>query len=55
MLILGRILFSGYNKKELEMNALEDRLIKPKPVGEIQRSGSVVGAADEPVSEKREM
>ena len=53
MLIENRLLYSGYNKKELEMNALEDRLVKAKPVTEIGRSGSVVDAANEPVSEKR--
>lgn len=41
----NRILYSPLNKKELEMNALEDRLEKPKPVTEI--------SGHEPGSEKR--
>ena len=40
-----RILFSRYNKTEVEMNALEDRLVKPQAVS---RLGSITG---EPESE----
>ena len=32
-----RILFSRYNKTELEMNALEDRLVKPTALAQTDR------------------
>ena len=41
-------LYSPLNKTELEMNALEDKLEKPKPVTETGRN-----AADQPASEQR--
>jgi len=44
----NRILYSPLNKKELEMNALEDKLEKPKLVRKIQGKTS-----HEPESEKR--
>ena len=36
-----RVLFSRYNKTEVEMNALEDRLVKPKAVTELKNQSHV--------------
>ncbi|KAL6720632.1 peptide transporter ptr2 [Lecanora helva] len=42
-----KFLYSPLNKTEIEMNALEDKMAKPKSVGELQRA-----AAGEPSSER---